>query len=62
MYARNFYVALYDAERRAINFPYYVDTVDTDIPDPTPLEPLGLGDAGGMTAYVLRTGRPALRG
>ena len=34
MDARNFYVALYDAERGAINFPYYVDTVDDDLPDP----------------------------
>ena len=34
MYAENFYIALYDDEREAINFPYYVDTVDTDIPDP----------------------------
>ena len=34
MYAENFYIALYDEERQAINFPYYVDTVDTDIPDP----------------------------
>ncbi len=56
--ARNCYIALYDAERGAINFPYYVDTVDPDIPDPTVWEPYGVGDAGGVTAYVLRTGRP----
>ena len=36
MDARNFYVALYDADRGAINFPYYVDTVDEDLPDPAP--------------------------
>ena len=35
MYAENFYIALYDDEREAINFPYYVDTVDPDLPDPT---------------------------
>ncbi len=60
MDARNFYIALYDAEMEAINFPYYVDTVDTNIPDPAEWEPFGVGNAGGLTAYVLRTGEPAL--
>ena len=60
MDARNFYVALYDADRGAINFPYYVDTVDDDIPDPAAWEPFGTGNAGGLTAYVLRTGEPRL--
>ena len=57
MDARNFYIALYDADRQAINFPYYVDTVDPDIPEPTRWEPFGVGNASGMTAYVLRNGR-----
>jgi hypothetical protein len=35
MYADNAYIALYDEQRDAINFPYYVDSVDTDIPDPS---------------------------
>ena len=60
MRADNFYIALYDQARRTINFPYYVDTVDTDIPDPGTWEPFGVGNARGSTAYVLRTGRPAL--
>ena len=60
MRADNFYIALYDQARRTINFPYYVDTVDTDIPDPGAWEPFGVGNARGSTAYVLRTGRPAL--
>jgi signal transduction histidine kinase/DNA-binding response OmpR family regulator/putative methionine-R-sulfoxide reductase with GAF domain len=60
MDARNFYVALYDADREAINFPYYMDTVDTDLPDPHAWEPFGTGNAGGLTAYVLRTGEPGL--
>jgi signal transduction histidine kinase/DNA-binding response OmpR family regulator len=60
MDARNFYVALYDADRQAINFPYYVDTVDDDVPDPAAWEPFGTGNAGGLTAYVLRTGEPTL--
>ena len=60
MYADNAYIALYDDQRRAINFPYYVDSVDTDVPDPNVWEPIGVGNARGSTAYVLRTGRPAL--
>jgi signal transduction histidine kinase/DNA-binding response OmpR family regulator/putative methionine-R-sulfoxide reductase with GAF domain len=60
MDARNFYVALYDADREAINFPYYVDMVDEDLPDPHAWEPFGTGNAGGLTAYVLRTGEPGL--
>ncbi|MDQ3128940.1 MAG: GAF domain-containing protein, partial [Chloroflexota bacterium] len=58
MNAANFYIALYDADREAINFPYYVDTIDTDIPDPTIWEPFGVGNARGTTAYLLRQGRP----
>ena len=55
MYADNAYIALYDDQRQAINYPYYVDSVDTDIPDPNLWEPMGVGQATGMTAYALRT-------
>ena len=58
MHAENFYIALYDEARRAINFPYYVDSVDLDIPDPNLWEPFGVGNARGQTAYLLRTGKP----
>jgi GAF domain-containing protein/DNA-binding response OmpR family regulator len=60
MYAENFYIALYDDHRQAINFPYYVDVVDLDIPDPGLWEPFGVGNARGSTAYILRTGRPEI--
>ena len=60
MSAENFYIALYDDRRKAINFPYYVDTVDLDIPDPNLWEPFGVGNARGSTAYLLRTGRPEI--
>ncbi len=60
MFARNFYVALYDEDRQTINFPYYVDEVDQDLPDPKAWEPFGVGNARGLTSYVLRTGRPEL--
>ncbi len=59
MYADNFYIALYDDERRTMNYPYAVDSVDMDFPDPDAWEPIGTGQARGTTAYVLRTGRPA---
>ncbi|HEX5015900.1 MAG TPA: GAF domain-containing protein [Candidatus Limnocylindrales bacterium] len=62
MYAENFYIALYDDRRKAINFPYNVDTVDPDVPDPNLWEPFGVGYARGVTAYVLRTGRPEIIG
>jgi GAF domain-containing protein/CheY-like chemotaxis protein len=58
MYADNFYIALYDEARQLINFPFYRDEVDTDLPDPNNWDPFGVGDARGSTAYVLRHGRP----
>lgn len=60
MYANNFFIALYDEARQMINFPYYVDEVDQDVPDPQQWDRLGLGEARGFTAYVLRTGQPVL--
>ncbi len=57
IYAENIYIALYDDARRQINFPYYVDTVDTDWPDPRAWDALGQGEAKGLTGYVLRTRR-----
>ena len=52
MYARNFYIALYDPESQWLSFPYFVDEQD-----PTPA-PKKLGP--GLTEYVLRTGEPLL--
>ncbi|MGH8163542.1 MAG: GAF domain-containing protein, partial [Rhodanobacteraceae bacterium] len=58
IYASNFYLALYDEERRLINWPYYVNEIETDLPDPNRWEQFGSGNARGTTAYVLRTGKP----
>jgi PAS domain S-box-containing protein len=58
MYASNFYIALYDEERRLIRWPYFVDEVDTEVPDPQRWEHFGSGSARGTTAYVLQTGKP----
>src|SRR5256884_3782825 len=52
MYARNFYIALYDPVTQFLSFPYFVDEAD-----PRP-EPKKLGR--GLTEYVLRTGEPLL--
>jgi two-component system, cell cycle sensor histidine kinase and response regulator CckA len=52
MDARNFYVALYDAAKNLVSFPYFVDEEDaTDEPRPP---------KKGLTEYLLRTGRPLL--
>ena len=56
-YAENFYIALYDDERKTINFPYFVNQVDTDIPDPSAWAPFGSHFANESTAIVLRTGQ-----
>jgi PAS domain S-box-containing protein len=58
MYASNFYIALCDEERRLISWPYFVDEVDTEVPDPQRWEHFGSGSARGTTAYVLQTGKP----
>src|SRR5437667_11138439 len=52
MDAENFYIVLYDEERQLMNWPFFVDEVDTDIPDPTVWEPLGTGESRGVTAYM----------
>ncbi len=52
MYAKNFYVALYDARADVIAFPYCVDEVDGRLDAMRP--------GRGLTAYVLRTGEPLL--
>jgi two-component system cell cycle sensor histidine kinase/response regulator CckA len=53
MYAKNFYIALYDAESKQISYPYYADEQD---PAPEGTFPLGRG----LTEYVLRTNKSVL--
>ena len=52
MYARNFYIALYDPQTQLLSFPYFVDEEDA-----TP-EAKKLGR--GLTEHVLRTGESLL--
>jgi len=52
MYARNFYVALYDPSTELLSFPYFVDEQDSA---PVPKK-LGRG----LTDYLIRSGQPLL--
>ena len=52
MYARNFYIALYDPESDLLTFPYFVDEQDT-APAPKKL-------GRGLTDYLIRAGQPLL--
>ncbi len=57
MEARSMFIALYDDERRLISWPYYLDEIDPDFPDRRQWFPFGQGEARGVTAYILRTGK-----
>jgi two-component system cell cycle sensor histidine kinase/response regulator CckA len=52
MYARNFYIALYDPSTELLSFPYFVDEQDS-APSPKKL-------AHGLTDYLIRAGQPLL--
>ncbi|MBU0473534.1 MAG: PAS domain-containing sensor histidine kinase [Bacteroidetes bacterium] len=52
MPAKNFYIALYDENKKIISFPYMVDEYDE------PYAPKSFGK--GLTEYIIRTGEPAL--
>ena len=52
MEATNFYIAEYDEERNIVTYPYFVDQYDP--------EPHGEPPGRGVTAFVLRTGKPLL--
>ena len=60
MYADNFFIALYDEERQLVNWPYYCDVMEFELPDPNRWDALGTGEARGVTAWMLRTGKPQL--
>ena len=53
MNAQNFYIAVLDEETQLIHFPYFVDMEDPEPPPPQEC-------LGGLTHYVLKTGRPLL--
>jgi diguanylate cyclase (GGDEF)-like protein/PAS domain S-box-containing protein len=51
IFARNFYIAIYNPDENSIRFPYYIDEVDQP-----PADNVKFGH--GLTEYVLRTGKP----
>ncbi|MFF7709136.1 EAL domain-containing protein [Pseudomonas sp. NPDC007930] len=53
LYARNFYIALYDGETGEVNFPYYIDEQLTRRPG-------SRRGRRGLTEYVIRQRRPCL--
>lgn len=54
MYARNFYIALYDPLTQLVGFPYFEDEGE--------IRPAARKLGKGLTEYVLRTGEPLLCG
>lgn len=55
MYARNFYVALYNEARHTLSFPYYIDEKDGDT-----MQGADVPYQDGMTEFVLKTGERQL--
>jgi PAS domain S-box-containing protein len=55
MPAENIYIALWDRYSDVVSFPYWVDQVDA-APEPHKIDKLH----GGLTEYILRTGKPLL--
>jgi len=53
LYARNFYIALYDVAQGEVTFPYYIDEVLSNRPPPRQ-------GRRGLTEYVIRQRRPCL--
>ena len=59
MYARNFFVALYDTSHDSVRFPYYADVADPSIPDPH--NDMSMAEIErGPTWYVIRDGKPLM--
>ena len=57
MYAENFYIVRFDAERQTIRFLYFADSHDPEVPDPEDeLSPLEMGKS--LTLALLRHGKP----
>src|SRR5262249_20614185 len=61
MYARNFYITLYDEERQLFKWEYLVDEASSDqFVDMNTWYAVDEGELRGVTAFVLRTGEPQL--
>ena len=59
MYAENFFIVLYDAEKQSLRFLYFVDTADSYVADPE-IE-LPIADLpNSLTVAMIQHGRPAM--
>jgi len=56
MYAENFFIVLFDAQNRTVRFPYFVDSLDPDIPDPEGIRPIDAIE-NSLTWHVLQGGK-----
>jgi len=56
MYAENFFIALYDKTTKLVSWPYFVDSVDKEPPEPRVVEDGPVSRSG--TVYVIRHGLP----
>ncbi|TCV95720.1 diguanylate cyclase (GGDEF)-like protein [Luteibacter rhizovicinus] len=56
MYAENFFIVLFDAQAQTVRFPYFVDSLDPDIPDPEGVRPIDEIEHS-LTWYLLHEGR-----
>lgn len=56
MYARNFFIALFDENTGLLSFPYFVDAYDRPFP------PVPLDEFHGMTSYMIRSGKTIKHG
>ncbi|MFC0677931.1 EAL domain-containing protein [Lysobacter korlensis] len=59
MYAENFYIVMYDRERAALQFLYFIDTVDFEGPQPGSEIPMSAIERG-LTWYLVTDGRPMM--
>jgi diguanylate cyclase (GGDEF)-like protein len=59
MYAENFLIALYSAERDSVRFIYFADTQDSRVVDPE-IEYPAAGIRNSLTLAVIRHGRPLM--
>ncbi len=55
MFARNFYVALYHPQQQSVQFAYFADEMDKDLPEPTAMIP-AQRLAGSWTMWVIEHG------
>ena len=58
-YGENFFICLYDEEKKLLNYAYYVDVEDDDVLDPNAWEPMGTGQARGLAVSCFALVKPS---